>query len=59
LFHAQKKDLVGQLHRVAGDLGNLEAVEMGPNAFAKRAMHERVSQATSQWTRRFPRGFGR
>jgi hypothetical protein len=49
----------GQLHWAARDLGNLEAVEVGPDAFAKRVVHEQVYRATSQWTQRFPRGFGR
>lgn len=48
-----------QVYRAARDLGNLEAVEVCPDAFAERVAHERVYRATNQWTRRFPRGFGR
>ena len=55
----RRKILRDQLYRAARDLGNLEAVEMGPDAFARRVAHERVYRATNQWTRRFPRGFGR
>ena len=55
----RRKILRDQLYRAARDLGNLEAVEMCPDAFAKRVAHERVYRATNQWKRRFPRGFGR
>ena len=55
----RRKILRDQLYRAAPDLGNLEAVEMRPDAFAKRVAHERVYRATNQWTRCFPRGFGR
>ena len=55
----RRKILRDQLYRAARDLGNLVAVEMGPDAFARRVVRERVYRATNQWTRRFPRGFGR
>lgn len=55
----RRRILRDQLYRAARDLGNLEAVEMCPDAFAKRVVHGRVYRTTSRWTRRFPRGFGR
>jgi hypothetical protein len=48
-----RKSLRSHLYRADRDLGSLEAVERGRDAFANRVVRQRVYQATNRWPRRF------
>ncbi len=54
----RRKSLRSQLYRAARDLGNLEAAERGPGAYAKRYARRKVYAKTNGLTRRILRAFG-
>ncbi len=55
---ARRKGLRSQLYRAARDLGNVEAAEKGPGAYAKRYGRRRVYARTNSITRQFLRAIG-
>lgn len=54
----RRKSFRSQLYRVARDLGNIEAAEKGPGAFAKRVARRKIYSRTNEWTRKFLRSIG-
>lgn len=54
----RRKGVRSQLYRAARDLGNLEAAERGPSAYAKRYARRKVYARSNGLTRRFLRIFG-
>ena len=58
LIVARRKSLRSQLYRAARDLGNVEAVEKGPEAYGKRVVRRRVYRSTNRLTARFLRRLG-
>ena len=55
---ARRKGLRSQLYRAARDLGNVEAAEKGPSAYAKRYSRRKVYARTNSITRQILRAIG-
>jgi len=54
----RRKSLRSQLYRAARDLGNVEAAEKGPSAFAKRQVRRSVYRRTNSGLGGLLRAFG-
>ncbi len=54
----RRKSFRSQLYRVARDMGNIEAAEQGPEAYAKRYARRRVYRTTNRATASFLRAMG-
>jgi hypothetical protein len=55
---ARRKSLRSQLYRAARDLGNVQAAEKGPRAYANRTVRRKVYRTTNGLTRHLLKGFG-
>jgi hypothetical protein len=54
----RRKSFRSQLYRAARDMGNIEAAEQGPEAYAKRYARRRVYRTTNRATASFLRALG-
>lgn len=55
---ARKKSLRGQLYRAARDMGNVQAAEKGPGAYAKRFVRRKVYRRTNSFLGQLLRRIG-
>jgi len=55
---ARRKSMRSEMYRGARILGNLEAAERGPSAYAKRVARRKVYAKTNGATRKFLRSLG-
>lgn len=58
LVMARRESLRGQLYRSARLLGNVEAAEKGPGAYARRTVRRKVYRKINGLLAKFLRGLG-